>query len=210
MRLVKNLIIGLILVVGGVMLLMLIPSPQAPADKPWEVTVMPDGNSKVLGIHLGTTDYKTAQMQFGVFGETGLFVDPDGSRSIEAYFDSVNLAGLSAKLVLNLEVSEAQIDAMQARASAGELQPSGAHQHELAETDRETLLTTAVTGLTYIPSVRLKPEMLKSRFGEPESIEQSEADEDGQVSESWQYPDIGLTVLFQAEQKPILIYRARR
>mgnify|MGYP000563183216 CR=1 FL=1 len=209
MRILKNLIIGLILLVGGVMLLMLIPSPQAPADKPWEVTVMPDGNSKVLGIHLGHTDYKTAQQQLGVFGETGLFVDPDGRRSIEAYFDSVNLAGLSAKLVLNLGVSEQQIDDMLNRASAGELQPSGAHQHELAEIDRESLLTIPVTGLTYIPSVRLKPEMLRSRFGEPASIEQSEADENGQHTESWLYPDLGLSIVFQPEQKPILIYRAK-
>ena len=58
MRIIRNLIIGLVLLIGGVMLLMLIPSPQAPADKPWEVTVMPDGNSRVLGIHLGQTDSK--------------------------------------------------------------------------------------------------------------------------------------------------------
>lgn len=209
MRIIRNLIIGLVLLIGGVMLLMLIPSPQAPADKPWEVTVMPDGNSRVLGIHLGQTNYKTVQQQFGVFGTTGLFVDPDGSRSVEAYFDSVNQAGLSAKLVLNLGVTEAQLDAMQARASAGELQPSGAHRHELAEADREILLATAVTGMTYIPSVRLKKDMLRSRFGEPASTEVSEADDNGQSTESWLYPDIGLTVLFQPEQKPILVYRAK-
>jgi hypothetical protein len=209
MRIVKNLLIGLILIVGGVMLLMLIPSPQAPADKPWEVTVMPDGNSKVLGIHLGHTDYKTAQQQFGVYGKTGLFVDPDGQRSIEAYFDSVNLAGLSAKLVLNLDVNGEQLEQMLSRASAGELQPSGAHQHELTEADRETLLTTAVNGLTYIPSVRLTPEMLTSRFGEPRSTERSEADEEGLVTESWLYPELGLTIVFQGEQKPILVYRSK-
>jgi hypothetical protein len=209
MRIVKNLIIGLILLIGGVMLLMLIPSPQAPADKPWEVTVMPDGNSKVLGIHLGQTDYKTAQQQFGVFGETGLFVDPDGRRSIEAYFDSVNLAGLSAKLVLNIGVTEQQIDSMLSRASAGERQPSGAYQHALAEIDREALLSRPVTGLTYIPSLRLEPEMLHSRFGEPSSVVESEADENGQISTTWLYPDIGLSVVFLPEQKPILVYRAK-
>lgn len=209
MRFVINLSVGLILVVVGIVALMLIPSPQAPADKPWEVTVMPDGNSKVLGIHLGQTDYKTAQTQFGVFGETGLFVDPDGRRSVEAYFDSVNLAGLSAKLVLNLDVNETELDAMLSRASAGELQPSGAHQHELAETDREALLTKAVTALTYIPSVRLKSEMLHNRFGEPARVVETDANEKGQTSTTWLYPDIGLSVVFLPEQKPILVYRAK-
>lgn len=210
MRFIINLSAGLILIVLGILALMLMPSPQAPAVKPWEVTTMADSNSKVLGIHLGTTDYKTAQQQLGEFGKTALFVDPDGSRSVEAYFDSINLGGLSAKLVLNLGVEPEKLQAMQARSVAGELKPSGARQHELTEADREFLLGVPVTGLTYIPSVRLKPEMIESRFGQPDSIEQSEVDsETGRGSEIWLYPDIGLSVIFQPGQKPILVYRTK-
>ncbi len=209
MRLLKNFVIGVCLLLGGIALLMLIPSPQAPAEKPWEVTIMPDGNSKVLGIHLGQTDYKTAQQQLGVFGKTAVFVDPDGSRSVEAYFDSINLGGLSAKLVLNLGVDAPVLAAMLERGSGGKLQPSGAHQHELAETDREFLLQTPVMALTYIPSVSLKPEMVETRFGRPDTIAQSEADEEGRVTETWSYPDVGLSAVFQPQQKTILIFRVK-
>lgn len=209
MRIVKNLIISLLVLIAGIVILMLIPSPQGTADKPWEIITMADGNSKVLGIHLGNTDYKTAQQKLGVFGKTALFVDPDGSRSVEAFFDSINQGGLSAKLVMNLGVSDERLQAMQQRATAGERQPSGARQLELAETDREFLLKAPVTALTYIPSLRLKPAMIESRFGRPDRIEQAE-DETGLVSETWLYPDTGLQVLFQGEQKPVLIYRAKR
>lgn len=209
MRFVLKLSVGLILVIVGIMALMMIPSPQAPAEKPWEVTTMPDGNSRVLGIHLGKTDYKTAQQQLGVFGKTALFVDPDGAQSIEAYFDSINLGGLSAKLVLNLGVSPEQLSSMKSRASAGAIQPSGAHLHELAEVDREFLLSVPIVGMTYIPSVRLAADMIKSRFGQADSIEQSPADEQGRITETWLYPEIGLSVVFQPEQKPILVYRAK-
>ena len=209
MRILKNLIFGVLLVIGGVMLMMLIPSPQAPAEKPWEVTIMPDGNSKVLGIHLGSTDYKSAQEQLGIFGKTALFVDPDGRQGVEAYFDSVNLGGLSAKLVLNLDVQKEQLGSMLSRAIASERKPSGAHQYELAEADRVQLLTVPVIAITYIPSVTLKPDMVISRFGEPEGITQTPADEDGLSGEIWRYPALGLSVVFQSEQKTVLIYRAK-
>ncbi len=210
MRILRNVLLGFLLIIIGIACLMLIPSPQAPAEKPWEVTVMADGNSRILGIHLGNTDYKTAQQRLGVFGKTALFVDPDGSRSVEAYFDSINLAGLSAKLVMNLEVDKDRLAAMQTRALDGKLMPSGAYQYELSESDREFLLQVPVIGLTYIPSLRLDRDMVESRFGEPARSEQSERDENGRVSETWFYPDIGLSVLFQSEQKTLLVYRAIR
>ncbi|GAB4294367.1 MAG: hypothetical protein Kow0083_07430 [Methylophaga sp.] len=209
MSILKKMLFGLLLIVLGLIVLLLIPSPQTPAEKPWEVTIMPDGNSQVLGIHLGNTSYKTAQQQLGVFGKTALFVDPDGRRSVEAYFDSVNLAGLSAKLIMTLEVPDDMLQTMQARAGAGELKPSGAHQYELAEPDREYLLGVPVNILTYIPSVRLKRDMIESRFGKPARIERSEVDEKGLVTESWFYPAIGLSVIYHPEQKPLLIYRSR-
>ena len=209
MRILKNLIIGLVLLVIGIVILMLIPSPQGTTDKPWEVTTMSDGNSPVLNIHLGNTDYKTAQQKLGVFGETALFVDPDGSRSVEAFFNSINQGGLSAKLVMNLGVSDKRLQLMQQRATAGERQPSGARQLELAQIDREFLLSAPVTGLTYIPSVRLKPAMIESRFGKPADIEQL-SDDNGEITEIWHYPAIGLQVLFQGDNKPVLIYHAKR
>ncbi|MCX4188292.1 lytic murein transglycosylase [Methylophaga sp. OBS4] len=205
MRLLRNFIIGLVLVLIGIAALLLVPSPQPPASKPWEVTLMPDGNSKVLGIHLGQTRYGEAQTALGIFGETAIFTDSDNRASVEAYFDSINLGGLSAKLVLNLAVSEQQLASMLSRATAGKLQPSGARQHELHERDRIALLQAPVKAITYIPSVRLDKEMLTARFGEPAEIKTSA---EISATETWFYPDIGLQVELNPEQKTILLYRA--
>jgi hypothetical protein len=208
MRTFKNFLIGLVLVVLGIMAMMLIPSPQGDADKPWEITTMPDGNSKVLGIHLGKTDYRTAQDKLGEFGQTALFEDEDGSLSVEAFFDSTNLGGLSAKVVLNLGVESQQLQPMLKRAQNGKLQPSGAHQYELAEADRQQLLSAPVTVITYMPTLRLAPEMIRSRFGEPDKKVTTNVDEEGGKAETWLYTSTGLSIVFQGEQKPILIYRA--
>lgn len=208
MRLLRNFVIGLFLVIGAIAAMLLIPSPQPPAAKPWEVVIMPDGNSKVLGIHLANTTYKAAQENLGAFGKTALFTDPDNHASVEAYFESVNLSGLSAKLVLNLAVPNHQMQAMLSRATSGKLQPSGAHQHELAEADRIALLNVAVNAITYIPSVRLDQTMLTARFGEPDSAEQTR-DAEGNMVNIWHYHEPNLTINFSDQQKTLLIYSAK-
>jgi len=208
MRLLRNFIIGLILVVSGIAAMLLLPSPQPPASKPWEVTIMPDGNSEVFGIHLGNTSYRKAQENLGIFGKTAIFTDPDNSINVEAYFESINLGGLSAKLVLNLNVSAQQVEAMLERATTGKLQPSGAHQHELAEIDRAALLNAPVNAITYIPSVRLDQAMIKTRFGEPDSTHKN-TDDEGLTVNTWHYTKPNLTVNFSEKQKTLLIYTAK-
>lgn len=208
MRLLKNFLIGLILVLAGISAMLLIPSPQPPASKPWEVINMPDGNSKVFGIHLANTSYKTAQEQLGVFGKTAIFTDPDNSTSVEAYFESINLGGLSAKLVLNLAVPPEQLQAMLKRAKAGKLQPSGAHQHELAQSDRVAVLKAPVTAITYIPSVSLDKQMIASRFGDPDATK-TMTDSEGVSTTIWHYAAPNLRVHFSENQKTLLLYTAK-
>jgi len=208
MRTLRNFIIGLILVIGAIAAMLFIPSPQPPAAKPWEVTIMPDGNVQVLGIHLANTTYKTAQETLGTFGETAIFRDPNNSLSVEAFFNSINLSGLSAKLVLNLDVKAKQLEAMLKRATSGKLQPSGAYQHEIAEVDRIALLKTPVNAITYIPTVRLDETMITSRFGEPDTKQQS-TDPDGVTINSWHYTSSMLTVNFSEKEKTVLIYRTK-
>ena len=209
MRIIRNFIVGLLLVLVGIAAIMLIPSPQPPASKPWEVTVMPDNNVQVFGIHLGKTDYKTAQQALRVFGKTAIFTDPDNKATVEAYFDSVNLGGLSAKMVLNLDVDEDKIADMLERASAGKLQPSGAHQHELAEEDKQFLLSSPVAAITYIPSVRLDEEMIQERFGAPDSTNTGLPDDEGNADIIWLYQKLNLTVIFSSNNKTLLIYQTK-
>jgi hypothetical protein len=209
MRIIRNFIVGLLLVFVGIAAIMLIPSPQPPASKPWEVTVMPDNNISVFGIHLGNTDYKTAQEELRIFGKTAIFTDPDNKATVEAYFDSVNLGGLSAKMVLNLDVPKDKVSTMLQRASVGKLQPSGAHRHELVEEDKQFLLSSPVAAITYIPSVRLSREMIQERFGEADSIDVGLPDDKGNTSESWTYQALNLTVIFGSTGKTILIYQTK-
>lgn len=204
MRLFRNFLIGLFLTVAGIGALLFIPSQQAPAPMPWEITVMPDGKSKVFGIHLGTTTYNHTKELFHEFGKIAAFADEGKPSTVEAFFDSVHLAGISGKLVLNLDVPEQQITEMMSRAYQARLQDSGAHRYELSNNDNESLINAPIIAITYIPSVKLNAEIAHFRFGEPGSISQDTLSPDTTI---WHYPLTGLTIRMNEHEKTILQYQ---
>jgi hypothetical protein len=202
----RNFLIGLILFIAGIGALMFIPSKQAPAPMPWDVTIMADGNSKVFGIHLGTTTYHQAQESFHEYGKTAIFTERDKASSVEAFFNSIHLGGLSAKVVLNLTVPELTINRMLSRAAEARLQPSGAHRYELNNIDNAELINATINAITYIPSIRLNPDMIRYRFSEPDFIEQ---DTNIEGTEIWHYSTIALTIRINDKEKTILQYQSR-
>ncbi|NQZ54565.1 MAG: lytic murein transglycosylase [Piscirickettsiaceae bacterium] len=162
---------------------------------------MADGNIMVFDIHLGTTTYRQAQESLHIYGKTGIFTQEDKAPTVEAFFNSINLGGLSGKLVLNLAVAESQINDMLSHAAEARLQPSGAHRYVLDNRANAALIDATVIAITYIPSVRLDEEMVHHRFGEAETIE---LDENGGTL--WSYPTIGLIIRLHDSEKSILQY----
>ncbi|WP_292402130.1 MULTISPECIES: lytic murein transglycosylase [unclassified Methylophaga] len=206
MRILLKFLLGTTLVIIAIAALMLVPSPQPTAPKPWEVTVMPDNQIQVMGVHLGTTTYGEIQQLWREAGEAALFISENDDISAEVFFESINLGGLSARTVLNLQLPEEKLQAMAARAVSAKLQPSGARRYDPAFDDKQALLAAPAIVLTYIPSVRLDEEMVHTRFGEPEQI-QNEAEES--PAQIWHYPNIGLTIRLHPEERPMLTYTAR-
>ena len=206
MRILLKFLLGTTLVIIAIAALMLVPSPQPTAPKPWEVTVMPDNQIQVMGVHLGTTTYGEIQQLWREAGEAALFISENDDISAEVFFESINLGGLSARTVLNLQLPEEKLQAMAARAVSAKLQPSGARRYDPAFDDKQALLAAPAIVLTYIPSVRLDEEMVHTRFGEPEQI-QNEAEES--PAQIWHYPNTGLTIRLHPEERPMLTYTAR-
>jgi len=200
----RNFLIGLVLTVAGIGALMFIPSKQVAAPMPWETTIMADGNIQIFDIHLGKTTFRQAQDIFKAYGKTAIFSQSEHEPTVEAYFESINLGGLSAKIVLNLSETEQQIQAMLERATEAKLQPSGARRYELNNLDHARLLDSPITAITYIPSVRLDEKMILNRFGQAEKIQQTAQRPNILI---WHYPRIGLSVTFNSEEKTVLLYK---
>lgn len=202
----KSVLIGLFLTIAGITALMLLPSKQIPAPMPWEVTIMADGNSKVFDIHLGTTTYRVAQQQLRQYGKTAIFTQKGEEPSVEAFFQSINLGGLSAKLILNLAVDEDKITEMISHAMEARIQPSGARRYQLNNLSNTSLIKAPITAISYIPSIRLDEEKVRYRFGDPEVIEQ---DAENPNTSIWHYPRLGLLIRLNENEKTILEYSVK-
>lgn len=204
MRLFRNFLIGLFLTIVGIGALLFIPSKQAPAPMPWEITIMPDGKSRVFGIHLGTTTYRYTQQVFHEFGKIAAFAEQGKPSTVEAFFDSIHLGGLTGKLVLNLDVPEQRINEMTSHANEARLQESGAHRYELNNSDKESLIDAPIIAITFIPSVKLNADIARYRFGDPANIMQ---DDNNSNTKIWHYPLTGLTIRINEHEKTILQYQ---
>ncbi len=200
----KKFLIGLVLTIAAIFAMLLIPSKQASAPMPWEIELMPDGQVSVFNIHLGQTNYQQAQQSFHQYGHTSIFTQAGKESTVEAFFNSINMGGLSAKLVLNLRVNAEEIENMKSRATEARLQPSGAHQYQLSNKDNATLVNATVSAITYIPTVRLNKEMVLHRFGFTDSVIR---DPENNNTEIWQYSTLGLTIYLNDSEKTILQYQ---
>jgi hypothetical protein len=200
----KKILLGLVLTVLGIAALLLIPSKQETAPMPWEITIMPDGQISVFDIHLGTSNYRQAQEALHIHGQTSIFSQEGKATTVEAFFNSINMGGLSAKLVLNLDVDADVIEQMKLRATEARLQPSGAHRYQLSNQDNVTLINAPISAITYIPSVRLDKEMIMHRFGFTDLVMQ---DPENINTEVWQYPSLGLSIYLNESEKTIMQYQ---
>ena len=204
MRLFRNFLIGLFLTIVGIGALLFIPSQQPPAPMPWQITIMPDGKSSIFGIHLGTTTYNHTKELFHEFGKIAVFAQEGKPSTVEAFFDSVHLGGITGKLVLNLDVPEPQIIEMMSRAYKARLQDSGAHRYELRNSDNASVVNAPIIAITYVPSVKLDADIARFRFGEPGSISQDTLDANTTI---WNYPLTGLTIRINEHEKTVLQYQ---
>lgn len=201
----RNFLIGVVLLLLAMFAMLFIPSKQPEAPRVWELEQMPDGNIKVLDIHLGTTTYRQAQYALREIGEAAIFANQEGQASLEVFFDVINLAGLSARAVLNLHMPDDELRGLIARSpDAGRLQRSGARRYQIHHSDYASVFNAPVIAMTYIPSLRLDEAMIKHRFGEPITIEHQDEDE----AELWRYPHLGLTIGLHPSERPVLLFEA--
>ena len=172
---------------------------------PWQIDVSTDGLSNVFGISLSKTSMREAIDLLGSFPDTALFEHKNGRRNVEAYFGSVNIEGITAKLVLEYELDENTLDRLISNSIKREGTPSGAFKYELDERDRIALLSSPITSITYVPFVEFDEDIILQRFGL--------ATETVQINEHasfWLYPELGLSILYDTENKEVLQYVAPR
>jgi len=200
-------VIILLVALGGILWLLprdgALPDADQRMDAPWVVDRLPDGNTRVLGIDLGAARFDDAMARFGAPESIALFIDERGDRSLEVYFGDVHLGPMmKTKLVVNLAADPDLLDDFTANAIAREGTREGDTKLLLASEDKARLGPLPIASMTCIPSYRgLEPDFFRERLGPPAAARK----ETGQAV-SWFYPDLGLSLVIDAEGPEVFEY----
>ena len=190
--------------------LWLAPNPgpdalQPRTDLPWQITVNPDGSSRVFDLELGNATLADAMLKFGALEGLAVFQAEQGKPVLEAYFGNVQFGPLRAKVVAGLDATATDLEQMLARAGGRDASPSGDWKYPLNDppqmhSERRLKL------ITYVPGTRnLDAEFFRSRFGEPVAWLR-----ENETAVSWFYPAIGLSILIDDEAGEVLEYQPPR
>jgi len=184
------------------------PGPDAlqpRTDLPWQVSVNPDGSSRVFDIELGSATLEDAMTKFGGLEGLAVFEHSDGPMVLEAYFGNVQFGPLKAKVIAGLEAGDQELEDMRARAINREGTPSGDWKYPLNDA-LKMHAQRRVSLITYLPGTRkLDAEFFRDRFGEPAAWLQ-----ETNTAVSWFYPELGLSVLIDDEAREVLEYQPPR
>lgn len=180
----------------------LIPGePMMKDDLPWHIEHPTPDSVRVFGLTLGQSNTNDAETRFKEEAKPSLFKAPDGQMIAEVFFEQVDLAGLRSKIVLTIDVPEAELKGMYERGLRMAATGSG-KKITMAPEDIARLRTHPISSLTYIPASRVEDQMFMKRFGNP--AQRVKEKESGAIH--WLYPQNGLDITLGGDEKPLLQY----
>ncbi|HLP97908.1 MAG TPA: hypothetical protein VK149_05640 [Sideroxyarcus sp.] len=175
--------------------------PNRKDDLPWHIEHPTPDSVRIFGLTLGEANTNEAEKRFQEEAKPSLFKSPKGEMVTEVFFEQVNLAGLRSRIVLTLDVPEAELKGMYERGLRMAATGSG-KKITLTPDDIAKLRTFPIASLTYMPGVRVEDAMFLKRFGEP--AQRVKEKESGAIH--WLYPQNGLDITLGGGEKPLLQY----
>lgn len=168
---------------------------------PWHIEHPTSNSVRVFGLTLGESSASDAELRFREEAEPSLFKSPEGKMVAEMFFNQVNLAGLSSKIVLSIDVPEAELKEMYERGLRMASTGSG-KKITMTPDDIARLRSLPISGLTYLPSLHVDQTLFIKRFGEP--AQRIQEKKSGLIH--WLYPQNGLDIILGGSEKPLLQY----
>ena len=166
------------------------------------------GNLHVLGVILGKSTLREAEMAFRSRADAAVFLYPKTDKpnkntqyagKLEAYFPSI---ADHTKVLLTMAVSDHDLETIRQRSSAPRIYPNGVIRMNLSNEDILGVQKMVIKELTLIPSAQLDEQTITAQFGQPASNQKINAQET-----MYLFPEIGLTAIIHSEEKDRLIFR---
>ena len=201
------------LIVGGRALFGDEPAPAtATQDLPWQVSALPGGGSRVLGLSVSPTlgtpapDGSTlgdVKQRWGEAVQIAIVATPNETGNLEAYVDPMQAGFISGKAIITAHLPPDVIQGMRERATKTEYMGGTTRKATLSSADLVAALKAPVTAVSFIPAANLDEEVILARFGQPAQRVRS----NGHL-EHFLYPEKGLDLALDSEGKELLQYVA--
>lgn len=181
----------------------LLPEESSPpaTHAPWDITLSPTGNSQLLGITLGESRLREAQILWQEAAEITLFLADESSAKVEAYFQQIAMGGVRARVVAEVGVEESQLQQIIDQGARISTQGDGSRKITLDGEGITIVEESPIISLTYLPKANLSAETLQRRFGPPAETLVMESG-----VEHWLYPLSGLDIAISEEGKEVFQY----
>ncbi len=164
---------------------------------PWQIDILPDGDTQVFGITPGRTTFGKAIELLGNDLKLAIIAAPYETGTLEAYYSHYSAGPITGKLILVLDIAPDILSAMRKRG----YQDGGTRRYHLHPDDLPTAYRAPVRVMNFMPSFNLDEDIVQARFGTPAEIIQATAQQT-----HWLYPDKGLDLILNAEGKEVLQY----
>lgn len=166
------------------------------AGFPWQVEVLESGHTQVFSVIIGQTSLGEAEKKLKESAELTLFSALDTPLVIEAFFGEVKIGGLKSKMVMSIDLPQAELESMFNRGARIATLGSGTRKITLSSDDARRVREAAISSITYLPSINLNAELIEKRFGIPaEKLADSSSD-----AIHWLYPAKGIDVALSEEK----------
>ena len=172
---------------------------------PWQARAGADGTLAAFGLVLGRDTLAAAQTLLGDNLTVALVARLGEVGVLEALADPYAAGFVTGRLVLAFEVPAADLRRWRDNAPRSQVMSDGVRRFELLAADREAARHMPLTGLSFVPSVRLSEADVRQRFGLPAS---TQAVEGGTTV--LRYPAIGMAATVGPASRGVLQYVAPR
>lgn len=180
------------------------PAASAPGHgTPWQIEVLPDGSSRVFGLHLGQDRLAQVEARFGETWQLALVARYDEPGALEALVDPMSAGFVQGRLVIAFDVPVAVLQAWRARSTGSQAMAGGSRRFTLRREDLAQSRGMPVGSLSFVPSVRLSAADVQQRFGE--ALETRTLTDQAVLL---MYPVLGLSATVATGQRGVLQYVA--
>lgn len=181
---------------------------------PWQITIIDKNTLHVFDLNIGKATLKDAvrvlKSEYNVAWFENQLDAPvtdaqaqnnkESNISLEAYFFRVNLSGLRAKVILELDTKNLDIDYLKTNSGKPEILASHAIKYPLDDL-AEAMGNRQIKSLTYVPKSSVDINILRNRFGQADEV--IKMDEN---LEFWLYPAKGLVMTINKKGKEAFQY----